>query len=275
MQKGVKLAAAAILVLFFFGTALADDVSDMALSWSRNGDLLYGQANYTAALEAYNFSLSLDPYNAIVWDRYGNTLARLGMYSEAIHAFDKAVSLDPYLVEALTGKGDALLETRDFQAAIATFDRILALNPNELHSLVGKGVGLEQTGDANGARKAYEEAIRIADREVRVHPNDAKYDADLWNERGNAQLHLGMYQEALESYDRALAINPKHEDAVRNKNAVLLKLFEVRSAPPGLEPKVPGLRVLTTTKSSLPSSNVIIAISIVLIALAFRRRARY
>lgn len=275
MFAGIRILAAILLVPVFFLPVVSESPADIADSWSLKGDLLSGEGNYTAAAEAYNFSLSLDPYNAIVWDRYGTALAQTGRNNDALHAFDRAVTLDPYLVKAFIGKADLLAETGDISGALVTYEAVLARNPNNIHSLVRKGMILEQIGDATGARKAYEEGIRIADRELRVHPNEAKYDANLWNERGTALLRLGRYNEALASFDTALEINPKHQESIRNRNLVLLKIYEVKSAPPGMPPLTPGL-VPETTKSgySFPATAglAVFAIFILVLRKAYQYR---
>jgi tetratricopeptide (TPR) repeat protein len=55
----------------------------------------------------------------------------------------------------------------------------------------------------------YDEAIPLLKNVVGKNPNDA----DAWNYLGFASRHLGKNAEALESYNKALAIDPKHKGA--------------------------------------------------------------
>ena len=46
----------------------------------------------------------------------------------------------------------------------------------------------------------------------------------LYNYRALAFTKLGRYREALQSYDQALSIDPKHIEALKNKQALLFAL---------------------------------------------------
>ncbi|WP_159788086.1 CHAT domain-containing protein [Sodalinema gerasimenkoae] len=63
----------------------------------------------------------------------------------------------------------------------------------------------------------FEEALESFDRALALNPN--LYQA--WGNRGNALSKLGRYEEALESCDRALALNPKDDVAWLNRGAAL------------------------------------------------------
>jgi Flp pilus assembly protein TadD len=45
-----------------------------------------------------------------------------------------------------------------------------------------------------------------------------------WNARGYAYLRLGRIREALADFDRALALNPRYENARHNREAALRRL---------------------------------------------------
>ena len=43
---------------------------------------------------------------------------------------------------------------------------------------------------------------------------------DAYYNQGNALAHLGQYEKALAAYDKALGLNPNHEDAIANRKIV-------------------------------------------------------
>ncbi len=43
---------------------------------------------------------------------------------------------------------------------------------------------------------------------------------DAYYNQGNALAHLGQYQQAINAYDKSLAINPNHKDALYNRKIV-------------------------------------------------------
>lgn len=66
----------------------------------------------------------------------------------------------------------------------------------------------------------YQKAVKALENQSSVR---AKYN------RGNALAHLGDYKAAIAAYDKALALNPNHEDAKFNK-ALLEKLMQQKSS---------------------------------------------
>ena len=213
-----------LVILLFIPVAFADTAIETATSLSQKGDLLFSEGRYSEALAAYNASIVQDPYNAVIWNKFGQTQSILGFYHDAAGSFEQAVKLDPYYGTAWVNLGDALESQGKTDESVAIYDRAIALNPNDLHALNKKGAILQVLGKEDEAQKVFEEIIRISDKDLRVHPNDAKYDVDLWNNRAIALSKLGRYREALQAYDQALSINPKYEDALKNKKELLLTL---------------------------------------------------
>jgi tetratricopeptide (TPR) repeat protein len=66
----------------------------------------------------------------------------------------------------------------------------------------------------------YEEAIEAYDKAIAIDPN---YAAAHYN-KGNDLYYLGKYEEAIESYDKAIAINPNYTAAHYNKARALADL---------------------------------------------------
>jgi len=72
----------------------------------------------------------------------------------------------------------------------------------------------------------YEEAIEIYDRVLSMNPESAH----AWNNRGVALFKAGRTEEALESYDRSLKIDPDNLDALRNRGFVLMSAGRMEDA---------------------------------------------
>lgn len=62
----------------------------------------------------------------------------------------------------------------------------------------------------------YQEAIESYDKALEINPNDF----DAWNNKGHALKDSGRYQEAITSYDKALKINPDFEPALKAKEEI-------------------------------------------------------
>src|SRR3989304_6014609 len=70
------------------------------------------------------------------------------------------------------------------------------------------------------------EAVEGYDKALALDP---KYAA-AWNNRGNALDDLGKYQEAVESYDKALALDPRLAAAWNTRGGILFKLRRYKEA---------------------------------------------
>jgi tetratricopeptide (TPR) repeat protein len=66
-------------------------------------------------------------------------------------------------------------------------------------------------------QKNFEEALEIFERVLAMNQEIP----EVWNNRGVALYGLGSYEEAMQSYDRCLVIDPENMDALRNKGFLL------------------------------------------------------
>ena len=270
----IRVMLPVVLLLITLLPVFADTPFDMAVSWAQKGDLLYSQGQYEQALDAYNTSVSMDPYNSIAWNKSGETQARLGDTADAIQSFGEATRLDPFFGTAWVNKGDELLIAGNATDALDAYNRAISINPNDMHAYISKGLLFKSEGKLEDSRTAFTEVLTISDREIRVHPDDAKYDADLWDYRARALAELGRYQEALQAYDSAIAINPKHEDAIKNKRDLLNALDAqgnisiVNNPPPTTIPTTKP----TTKPLSLPIIVPLAAVPFIFLCYRVRRR---
>jgi tetratricopeptide (TPR) repeat protein len=272
--RAIQVMFPALALLLLISPVFADTSFDMALSWAQKGDLFYSQGQYDQALDAYNTSVALDPYNSIAWNKLGETQVRLGNATGAIRSFGEATRLDPFFGTAWVNRGDELLASGNVTEALNSYNRAISINPNDMHAYVSKGMLFKSSGKLDDARAAFSEVITISDREIRVHPNDAKYNADLWDYRAKALSELGRYQEALQAYDRALEINPKHEDAIKNKKELLNALDAqgniavVMNPPPTTSPTAKP----TTKPLAVPVFIPLSALTLAIVVYTIRRR---
>jgi len=208
------------------------------------------QKMYHEALDEYDTAVALDPYNSIAWNKLGVAHMRTGRYDDAVLAFEKAIDLDPFYSVAWTNLGDSLATLGKHQEAIRAYDRALGINQRDIYALLLKGISLQETGDSTGAMEIYQEVIRMADLEMRKHPNYAGFDAELWTNKGDALSRLGRYEEAVTAYDTALEINPKFERAEQGRTKVMDAILLSRGNP---SPDAP----VTEENSSQPLPTIV------------------
>jgi tetratricopeptide (TPR) repeat protein len=81
-------------------------------------------------------------------------------------------------------------------------------------------------GNEHYYKNEYNEAIESYDKAIKKNP----YNSDLLANKGYALAKLGKYEEAIEYSDKAIKINPKYADAWNNKGYALAKLGKYEEA---------------------------------------------
>merc|ERR1719281_1438413 len=72
----------------------------------------------------------------------------------------------------------------------------------------------------------FEEALQSYDRTIEIQPDHAQ----AFNNRGRVLEELNRFEEALQSYDRTIEIQPNHAQAFNNRGIVLKKLNRFEEA---------------------------------------------
>lgn len=99
-------------------------------SWYSDGLELLLEGFYSAALEAFDQALALDPQEAGAWTNKGIALAGLSRNEEALGAYDQALALNPSLPQAWYNKGNALFNLNRFDEALVAYDQAIAREPS-------------------------------------------------------------------------------------------------------------------------------------------------
>lgn len=70
--------------------------------------------------------------------------------------------------------------------------------------------------------KRYQEAIDSYDKAIQLNPNYS----NVYYNKGNSLRDLKRYQEAIDCYDKAIELNPNDLDAYNNKNILIESGFQ-------------------------------------------------
>lgn len=136
----------------------------------------------------------------------GLAKVRVRRYGEAINDFSEVIRKNPNIPEAYMYRGDAFFVQKRYQPALEDYNRAIELFNVEL---LTKG-----QATANPYLKG-NDGISIVDSDM---ANMLQYRiAILYTNRGAAKHHLSRFREALEDYDKALALNPNLNTALENK----------------------------------------------------------
>ena len=177
--------------------------------------------------------------NARAWQMLGNALYAIGDYEKAVLSYDKAINEDKGFRHAWEGKGYALRHLGDETGANHCF--------GTLRTLRSAFNGWLEKGNMHMKKGEFELAIECYKRASELDPDDEKplfnlglalkrlgryeeavqtydkalaisEDPETWNNKGNALAKLGRYEDAVESFKNALRLKPDYETARVNMN---------------------------------------------------------
>jgi tetratricopeptide (TPR) repeat protein len=179
--------------------------------------LVYAASDrYSAALDAFDCSLKINPNEDATWYNRGKALVELGRYEEAITSYDRSLKIKPDK-ESWHNHGLALFKLGRYEEAIDSYDRAILIEPAVALVWYNRGKALVELG-------RYEEAIDSYDRSLNIKP-----DEESWYNHGLILFKLGRYEEAIDSYDRAFKFGYRisrwsHLEAALKKQKELTQL---------------------------------------------------
>jgi tetratricopeptide (TPR) repeat protein len=148
------------------------------------------------AFDAYGEAVKLDKEMALAYKGAGDSLTRLGRTKEATFYFDRAKGLGQTLpTNTSLAKGRELKGRKRWAEAVKEFEDVAAREPSsEVFMDIGDCyVGLEQP---LSAAKAYQKATELDSKNSLAH-----------YKLGELMFSLREYASAMESYERALALD--------------------------------------------------------------------
>ena len=150
----------------------------------------------------------------------GRALYALKRHVEALESFDRALAVQPHFAEALNSRGNALQALERGREALESYRQALAVRPDYAEALGNR--------DAAGRRLALDGGDGV-DGGLTLSSGRAE-SAEAYCTRAHALDSLDRLDEALESYERALALRPRHVEALNNYGNLLCKLGRIQDA---------------------------------------------
>lgn len=186
--------------------------------------------NYEAALASCESAMTGDGrWNelgvAYAWDQRSVALAGLNRLEEALGSADRAVTINSDFAEAWSNRAVTLWRMQKPIEALASADRAVALKPNYSQGWFNKGRILRTLERFDDAIAAYDQALKGD-----INPTDKPTLADIWANRSAALWKSGKYQDALESANKSVEIDPKSTLGWFNRGGILMALEQPQEA---------------------------------------------
>ncbi|HEX6096083.1 MAG TPA: protein kinase [Thermoanaerobaculia bacterium] len=177
--------------------------------YNKLGAFYYEQARYQEAVPQFQKVTELAPDNERALINLGGIYLRLGRYDDAVRLFQQSIQRKPS-AQAYSNLGTAYYYTGRFREAADAYENATRLEPS--HPLYRRNLGDAYRwvpGAEASARKAFEHAIELCNRSIRVNPNDSR--VYMW--RAGALAKLGRHREARTAILRTLELEQNAPNA--------------------------------------------------------------
>lgn len=199
------------------GLAAAYDAAGaQAMAEGRHEDAF---GDYRSALAGYELAREVNPSDEAIDDGIGKVMLHEGRFADGIDQFDAALRLNSAFVPARIHKAEALFKSafagapEKLTAANLELREALRMDPSNVEALCAAADMQFQLRNFAAAEQDY----RIA---IHVDPDSAQ----VWTELGFAQSAQSRFQEAVHSFEKALALRSDAPDALRGKRLAKAQL---------------------------------------------------
>ena len=175
------------------------------------------QGKLAEAEQLFRESLASRPSQPHVQVHLGRVLAQMGKYQDAIAVLQAAARAQPDLFDAFVILAQVQFTTGALAAAEQNYRAALRLSPKSQVALLGLGVLLNKMH-----RPAEAESLLRTAGENTARP--APWQAKLAQNLGLALDLQGKSEEAIASWQRAIALDPTNGEAHRELNALLYRM---------------------------------------------------
>jgi serine/threonine protein kinase/tetratricopeptide (TPR) repeat protein len=188
------------------------------LNYNKLGSVYFQLGQTQKAMDAFRRVVELAPDSEIGYENLGNVNYQAGKWNDAILQFEKALKIEPS--ESLySNLGTAYFYLGHRNDALTMFQKAVALNPNDHVAAGNLADTYRWLPDKAKAQAAYQQAIALALKAIRVNPQDAGtlgYLASYYAKSGEPRKGLDFIRRArtLDPKDNELMYKEAVTDAI-------------------------------------------------------------
>lgn len=180
---------------------------------------------YEEALKILNNALEINPEYFGTLAAKAKCLYRLDRYEESLPLLNKLIEPKRFETDLIFMRGRVLLSKNEFENARIDFTRALSVNPNHYGSLSGLAEALQKEGN-------YPEEILIRKRIIDLYSDNNESDLIGLSHAllGHAYSNAGEYENALNEFNAAIALEPTYESIFIQRCIVKIELKDLEGA---------------------------------------------
>jgi tetratricopeptide (TPR) repeat protein/TolB-like protein/tRNA A-37 threonylcarbamoyl transferase component Bud32 len=168
------------------------------------GDVYRATGKYSESVAELKRALALAPNSDEFYRRLGNVYSDSGNNAQALEAYQKAVKLNPYYWANYNALGKGFHNQADYPNALQAFQQVAVLEPD-------LDIGYENVGNMYLQEGKYQESIPYLQKALQIRPAFSTY-----SNLGTCYFFLKQYTQAVEMFEKAVALNPNDTVMVVN-----------------------------------------------------------
>ena len=188
--------------------SLNEKYPNVPLLFNLMGACYKSLSDIDAAVQMFKTATKIKPDYAEAHFNLGVILKDLGKLKEAVDCFQKSIAIQPNYPDAHNNLGNALVDLDQREAAIESYEWAVAYKPDYTQAYLNLAILFSKFNPIK-AVDYYKKAIII----------DSNYDAAYFN-LASTYRHLGLKDEAIAAYEKAIEIKPDYADAHKNLSAM-------------------------------------------------------
>ncbi len=171
---------------------------------SQEGDKLFSQGKYEAAIQQYNAYLEYNPEDLTSVYNQGRAYEELGQIEKALESYERAIEIDPKHTNSLMSIGKYHFRKKNYADASFYFSKASEIIQSNPQVFFLKGRAHHKLGETQEAMEAYDQAIS---------KNRDYGEAYLY--RGALKVYQGKKSAGCGDIRAALSLNvPEAEEAL-------------------------------------------------------------
>jgi tetratricopeptide (TPR) repeat protein len=225
----------------------ASVLSDTAQSFYSQGVASADRSDFKVAIKLFQQAIAIQPHWAEAHFNLGHAYHHLNALTEAVSSYQSALRVNPKMEPALSNLALAFQQNGQAESAVDTYTRLIELHRGLAAAFNNLGVIREQQGHTDDATEYYRCALRVDPAFADAHYNLGnlhlncselnlaveRFQAALKSDQGHVKAYanlgftyhrLGMFEQSLTLYDRAIALKPDYPEAHLNRAVTRLLL---------------------------------------------------
>jgi len=209
-----------------------------ARAYNNLGIAFSDKRNHDKALEYYQKAIQVEPNYAKAYNNLGNVFSIKEDYSKAFKYYQKAIQLDPNYAKAYNNLGNVFSDIQDYNEAIRYYQKAIELNPKYADPYYNLGKVYDELKEYGKAQKVFRKAsdlnpdlkgtynrLDVIDQRKLLTESQETHeqisnDHKSYNKWGTFYAKQKNYAKAIESYHKALEMNPNYAVAHYNMGNV-------------------------------------------------------